>query len=325
MTLTALSTHLAHSAVFGSYGTNEMLYAKQLIDRIPNDSLNVFDRGFLSAEILCALTQGDSERHFVIPAKSNIRWQVIEGDEKGNDFTVRMSVSRQARAKCTEVPEFWEARAVTVVDEQGRKRVLLTSLRDRRRYKSVDIANCYKRRWGIETSYRELKQTMLGSTLTLRSKTVDGVYQEIWGTLIAYNLIRLEIAKAALVVKCEPTEVSFIRAFHLIQSELNWAAATRSYGKLPASMKHLRERLLAGRPNLTLPRWVKPVAARDALARVRPLAVRSAILARSMSATWANTATISSPTPGPMEPLPLTSTVTPFFSRARMVVCTSIS
>ena len=27
---------------------------------------------------------------------------------------------------------------------------------------------------------------MLGTTLTLRSKTVDGVYQEIWGDLIAY-------------------------------------------------------------------------------------------------------------------------------------------
>jgi len=104
---------------------------------------------------------------------------VIEGDENGDDFTVRMRVSPQARARCAELPEFCEARAITVVDEQSRKRILLTSLRDRRRYQPSDIANCYARRWGIETSYRELKQTMLGSTLTLRSKTVDGVYQEI--------------------------------------------------------------------------------------------------------------------------------------------------
>jgi hypothetical protein len=261
VTLTALSTHLVHSAAFGQYGTNEMLYAKQLIDGIPNDSLTVFDRGFLSAEILCSLTRGGSERHFVIPTKSNTRWEVIEGDENSDDFTVRMRVSPQARAKCTELPEFWDARAITVVDQQERKRILLTSLRDRRRYKPADIADCYTRRWGIETSYRELKQTMLGATLTLRSKTVDGVYQEIWGTLIAYNLIRLEIAKAALVVKCEPTEVSFIRAFHLIQFELHWAAVTRSYGKLPASMKHLRERLVSllndERPDRKFDRAVK--------------------------------------------------------------------
>lgn len=166
-------------------------------------------------------------------------------------------------------------RAITIVDQQARKRVLLTSLRDRRRYKAVDIANCYERRWGIETSYRELKQTMLGTALTLRSKTADGVYQEIWGTLIAYNLARLEISKAALTVKCEPTEVSFIRAFHLIQFELHWAAVTRSFGKLPASMKHLRGRLVSllndERPGRKYDRAVKARPNRYAVRVVRKL------------------------------------------------------
>jgi hypothetical protein len=41
VTLTALPTHLVHSAAFGPYGTNEMLYAKQLIDAIPDESLTV--------------------------------------------------------------------------------------------------------------------------------------------------------------------------------------------------------------------------------------------------------------------------------------------
>lgn len=271
VTLTALPTHIVHSAAFGPYGTNEMLYAKQLITDIPNDSLTVFDRGFLSAEILYNLTQNGSNRHFIIPAKSNTKWEVVEGSD--SDCIVRMRVSPQARAKCAELPEFWEARAITVIDRHARKRILLTSLRERNRYKPNDIAHCYERRWGIETSYRELKQTMLGTALTLRSKTVDGVYQEIWGTLIAYNLIRLEIAKAALMVKCEPTEVSFIRAFHLIQFELHWAAVTRSYGKLPASMKHLRERLVSllkdERPDRKFDRVVKAKPNRYAVRTIR--------------------------------------------------------
>jgi hypothetical protein len=271
VTLTSLPTHIVHSAAFGPYNTNEMLYAKQLVADIPNESLTVFDRGFLSAEILCSLTQHGADRHFIIPAKSNTKWEVIEGDE--NDCTVRMRVSPQARAKCTDLPEFWQARAITVIDAQARKRILLTSLSDRRRYKPSDISRCYERRWGIETSYRELKQTMLGAALTLRSKTVDGVYQEIWGTLIAYNLVRLEIAKAALTVKCDPMEVSFIRAFHLIQFELHWAAVTRSYGKLPASMKHLRERLVSllndERPDRKFDRAVKATPSRYAVKVLR--------------------------------------------------------
>lgn len=267
VTLTALPTHIVHSAAFGPYATGEMTFAKQLVVEIPNDSLTVFDKGFLSAEILCALTQNGNDRHFIIPAKSNTRWEVIEGD--ADDCTVRMRVSPQARTKCPDLPEHWEARAITAVDQQGKKRILLTSLRERRRYKPSDIANCYLRRWSIETSYRELKQTMLGTALTLRSRVPEGVYQEIWGTLIAYNLIRLEIAKAALTVKCEPTEVSFIRAFHLIQFELHWAAVTRSYGKLPASMKHLRERLVSllndERPGRKFDRAVKALPQRYAV------------------------------------------------------------
>lgn len=86
-------------------------------------------------------------------------------------------------------------------------------------------------------------------------------YREIWGTLITYNLIRLEIAKVALVVKGEPTEVSFIRDFHLIQFELQCAATTKSYGKLPVSMKHLRERMISllndERPDRKFDRAVK--------------------------------------------------------------------
>ena len=138
-----------------------------------------FDKGFLAAEILCGLTMGGRNRHFLIPGKSNSCWEVIAGT--GDDATVRMRVSPQARKKCPALPEFWNARAIRIIDPRGRERVLLTSLGDRRRFKPTDILACYERRWQIETSYHELKQSMLGSELTLRSRTVEGVYQEIWG------------------------------------------------------------------------------------------------------------------------------------------------
>lgn len=259
VTLTALPTHLIRDAMFGPYGCSENHYAKQLLDSVPDDSLTVFDKGFLSAEILLRLTAKGNNRHFLIPAKSNTKFEIISGKE--DDAIVRMAVSAQARKNWPELPEYWEARAVVTADAQGRERLLLTSLTDRRRFRAADLAACYEKRWGIETSYRELKQTMLGMALTLRSRTVDGVYQEIWGALTAYNLIRLEIAKAAIEAKCEPTQVSFIRAFHIIQFELHWAAAVRAYGKLPAYMKHLRGRLVSvmkeERPGRSFERAVK--------------------------------------------------------------------
>ncbi|WP_211463236.1 IS4 family transposase, partial [Collimonas silvisoli] len=53
VTLTDVATHLIRSAAFGPYGTHEMQYAKELVSSIPGDSLTAFDKGFLSAEILC--------------------------------------------------------------------------------------------------------------------------------------------------------------------------------------------------------------------------------------------------------------------------------
>lgn len=240
VTLTAIPTHLVADMAFGEYGQNEMRYAHALIERIPDHSLTVFDKGFFSAQILLGLSAAGCERHYLIPAKSNTKWEVVSGTP--DDCVVRMKVSPQARAKAPELTEFWTARAVQVVSASGRTRILITSLMDRRRYKAADLAECYRRRWEIETSYREIKQSLLGSELTLRSHSPDGVAQEIWGALIAYNLVRLEMAKAALDAKVAPTDLSFVQALHILQHELVWAAGMAP-GKLPAHLARLRLQL----------------------------------------------------------------------------------
>jgi hypothetical protein len=55
---------------------------------------------------------------------------------------------------------------------------------------------------------------MLGSELTLRSGTPQMVYQEIWGALLAYNLVRLEMAEGAAEAQVRPTQLSFTTALH---------------------------------------------------------------------------------------------------------------
>lgn len=266
VSVTAIPTHLVANVAFGEYGQNEMLYAKTLIAGIADHSLTVFDRGFLSAEILLGLTQGGQERHYLIPAKSNTKWEVLSGEE--DDCLVRMRVSAQARAKSPELPEHWTARAVRMVCASGKQRVLLTSLLDRRRYKAEALAECYRRRWEIETSYRELKQSMLGEALTLRSQQPEGVEQEIWGALIAYNLVRLEMAKAALQAKVEPTDLSFLRALHILQHEMIWAVGMAP-GKLPAHLLRLRLQMqfaiVEKRRGRQCPRLVKALPQRYAV------------------------------------------------------------
>lgn len=259
VTLTHIPTHLIIDAQFGPYATSEKAFAMQLVDSIADDSLTVVDKGFFAAELLCKLTANGRNRHFLIPAKSNAKWTVIEGDS--DDAIVEMKVSAEARKKAPELPRTWRARAIATLDAEGGKQFLLTSLTDRLAFKADDLVQCYARRWHIETSYRELKHTMMGMALTLRSQTVEGVMQEIWGAMIAYNLVRLEMAKAALEAQCLPTDISFARAFHTIQYELHWMAITRGLGKIPSLLQHMRKRLVTEltvkRPGRTFDRVVK--------------------------------------------------------------------
>ncbi len=264
VTLMAVPTHLVLDARFGAYKTSEMAYARELLPSIPDNSLTIFDRGFLAAELLCNLVVRGTQRHFLIPAKKNTKWKLIDGTDE--DGTVEMEVSDAAMRLDATLPATWRARAVRIVDGKGELVYLLTSLIDRKLFKAKQLVDCYWRRWEIETSYRELKHSMLGSAHTLRSMTVEGVTQEIWGALVAYNLVRVEIAKAALEAKCQPTDISFTLAFRTIQYELFIAAATQAQGKLPAGMKRLRERLVLDlkeyRPDRKFDRVVKAKAQR---------------------------------------------------------------
>lgn len=263
VTLTSVPTHLMLDARFAPYKTSEIELAKVLVASVPDRSLTIFDRGFLSAEFLLQVVNNGHERHFLIPAKRNTKWKLMAGSDA--DGLIEMEVSSAAMKRDPSLPATWRARAIRIPDAKGDITHLLTSL-EQGTLKAKDLIACYFRRWEIETSYRELKHAMLGSAHTLRSVTLEGVEQEIWGALIAYNLVRIEIARAAAEAKCEPTSVSFILALRTIQYECMVAAATQMQGKLPLGMKRLRQRLILdlkeARPKRQFDRVVKAKAQR---------------------------------------------------------------
>lgn len=271
LTLTSLATHLVRGTVFGEYGKNEMRYARDLLQAVPDHSLTVFDKGFLSADLLLQLQQAGTERHWLIPAKANSKWERL--DPHPTDYRVRMKVSPQAREHNPALPAYWEARAIETVSRHGRRRILLTSLLNGKAWPAKEIAEQYQDRWRIETSYRELKQEMLGDELTLRSGTPETVRQEVWGALLAYNLIRLEMAEVAREADVEPTDLSFTTALHYLRYEWSWLAIS-SPGTLPARLLRLRERLgelllPKQRRGRECPRVVKKLPSRYPIKQVR--------------------------------------------------------
>jgi len=123
-----------------------------------------------------------------------------------------------------------------------RPQVLLTSLLDPVAYPAGEIVGLYHERWELELGYDEIKTEMLEREETLRSRSPTAVRQEIWGVLIAYNLVRLEMEGVADEAHVEPTRISFVVALRLICDEWSWCAIAAP-GAIPRHLNDLRASL----------------------------------------------------------------------------------
>ena len=239
----ALRSHLLAAAYFGEYATGETTYARQFWDELPDDSLTIIDRAYLVATDLCALVRSGENKHWMVPAKSTTRLREVR--KLGpNDFLVEIELSEATRKKHPSLPFVVLARAITYRKRGFPKRTLLTSLGNAELYPARELIALYHERWELELGYDEIKTHLLAREEALRSRSPVGVRQEIWGILIAYNLVRLEMEKAADEAKVEPNQMSFVNAVALIR--YCWLVSTTpplAPGRIPERLLDLRRQL----------------------------------------------------------------------------------
>lgn len=102
---------------------------------------------------------------------------------------------------------------------------------------------------------------MLERKESLRSKKPDGVYQELWGQLLVYNLVRREMLLTAQASEVAPTRISFRSSLLWIRDF--WTTAWMiSPGNVPRTLADLRGTLRdlilpERRPDRRYPRHVK--------------------------------------------------------------------
>jgi hypothetical protein len=242
--LTSLRSRLIHDVTFGPSTKGEVNYAKDLIRSATPDSLTIFDRCYLSAELMINWQRKHGSSHWMTPIKSNTQYQVIQQlDKEGRDLIVEMKVSAQARKQDPSLPEKWQARLALYPEPvKGNHIIGVLSSLTQSQYSLNGLLNVYFERWEIENSYGELKQAMLEGEILLRSQSVEGVKQEVWGLLIAYNLVRVEISRIAKEAGVSPLRISFTMALRDIQDELMWCAIAAP-GSIPKKLRAMRERV----------------------------------------------------------------------------------
>jgi hypothetical protein len=261
--LMALRSHVLVAAGMGAYGAHEIEYAKPLCDLIPESSLTVLDRGYTGAAFLLGIEgkagEGKANRHWLIRSKKNTKFKTLERFGP-NDELVEMKTSPAARAKDPSLPATWVARRIRYQMSGFREQYLLTSLRDPKCFPAREIVGLYHERWELELGYDEIKTEMLEREEAIRSKKPEGVRQELWGILLAYNLVRLEMESIAKEAKVEPTRLSFVESLRLIRDEWEWLSVA-SPGAIPKRLATLRSNvkryILPARRKRSYPRFSK--------------------------------------------------------------------
>ncbi len=269
--LMTLRSHIIAAASFGPYLTDERVYAEDVWEALPEQSLVIVDRNYVQADVM-AMGDEAAGRHWLMRAKSDTAYDKTEKLGEG-DFLVEKEVTSYSRQKDPGLPPTLRMRAIEY--RHGKEtRVLLTSMLDAKRFPADEIVTLYRERWEIELGYGELKTDMLERAETIRSKSRASVEQEVWGILVAYNLVRLEMERIADELKVSPLRISFIEALRSIREQWLWASMTQTPGAIPKRLATMRDRmrrfLLPDRRERSYPRAVKIKMSNYARKRPRP-------------------------------------------------------
>ncbi|MFD8218313.1 transposase [Streptomyces sp. NPDC059697] len=133
---------------------------------------------------------------------------------------------------------------------------LVTTLVDPVRHPAAELAALYHQRWEIETAYYGLKVSLRGADRVLRSRTVDGVEQELYALLMLYQASRRAITEAADTAHLDPDRLSLTVALHTVRLTVINARIVDS-ADLTAVLIHTRNLAPARRRSRTSPHCVK--------------------------------------------------------------------
>lgn len=215
-------THVLFGVVLGGYRDSEVKLAHRTLAHLQPDMLCLADRGFSGYPLWTAAARTGAQLLWRIP--KNRRLRAIEHLADGSYLSeiapapmTRKTMGDQPTAPQT--VRVIDYRLAGVPDAEPIYR-LITTLLDPVAAPAQELAELYHARWAIETTFGELKTTLKGADVILRSKTPELVRQEFWGLLLAHHLVRKMILEAAMAQGHPPDRIGFKHTLSLIRRKL---------------------------------------------------------------------------------------------------------
>ena len=215
LALISLTTGTIIDYRLGAYqgkGTGETSLFSQMLNSLLTGDLLLADRYYCTFAIIAILQAKGIPVLF--PLHANKKADFRQGSKlAAKDHLVEWQKPKRKPVWMTAweyagLPELIMVREVKV-----KGIVYVTTLLNAKQFNKQELANLYKERWKIELDFLAIK-THMGMEL-LRCKTPEMVQKEIAVHLLAYNIIRGNLAKAAVMHNKIPRQLSFRSAVQL--------------------------------------------------------------------------------------------------------------
>lgn len=231
----------AWGPMYGSQAVSEQFLAEQVIGRLPEGSIIVYDRNFG----VFSVNWYANQKHYPILARLT--------DSRARSLN-RGKLPSQADQWMDWKPSRWDRKAHPDLPANACIRVRFIATQVVRKGKVIQlylvttldlgveqILELYGFRWEIELDLRSLKQTV--HLHSLRSKTPAMAEKELILGVTAYNFVRAAILVAAEAANLDPRRISFSRAQDVVNACLPRLQAAGSEEEYAVEVKRMVRRI----------------------------------------------------------------------------------
>jgi hypothetical protein len=199
-------------------GSDEQSLLRDMLDTLQSGDILLGDALYATYFLLWDLLRGGADGLFEQHGGRKRSTDFSQGEQLGaRDHVIVLSKPKQ-KPDWMSQEEYDQAPATLKVREfqAGGKTMVTTFLCPKETPKHV-LKALYRQRWNVELDLRNIKTTL--GMEQLRCKTPEMAVKELWVYLLAYNLIRLLMAQAALLADQIPRQLSFK---HTVQIWIAW-------------------------------------------------------------------------------------------------------
>jgi hypothetical protein len=216
----------------GHYTGSEEAQLYDMWHSLPGGRIDLLDRKFCSFYNLAELRQRRVDVITPLHQCRDPHRLIAQGCPLGpEEWLVPLDLATALRRRYNDptLPKVLWVRLIRGTYRRGTKTKILwlvTTLLDTHRYLREEIAQLYRRRWGIETRIGSLKTTL--EMNVLRGKIPQAVRREVASIILGHNLVWMLLHEAAATTDTPAQDISFAGA---VKTALSFSPSLRQCGR----------------------------------------------------------------------------------------------